>query len=376
MLVALALIAFGDQARAADFRSGNDITVGPTAQVDDTLYAVGQTVTIAGHVTGQVIAAGDTLTISGRVDGDVNAAASTGTISGVMGGSVRIAGGTITILGQVKGDLLVVSGTVTIAPSGFVSGDVIIASGTVKVNGPVAGKVRGKAASLSINSTVGGKVDVVVSNISLGPAARLTGGLRYSSSDAVVVTTGALITGIPQHDLMSDRLFPGRNLRAWLYWLFSPEFRLLSILVSGGVFVAILPTMAVAGADGIRRSPLIALLVGVLTAIFAPVALVLLGATLVGLPAAILGFIGYFVVLYLSQVIAGLAIGRWLLPKNWDVTGRGYNVLAMAIGVVLIGAVRFVPLANVNRGVSLVVDVLALGGVVSAARYARRRTVA
>jgi len=376
LLVALAFIVFADHAQAADFRSGTDITVDPTEQVDDTLYAVGQTIVMAGHVTGQIVTAGETVTISGQVDGDVNAVASTGTISGVMGGAVRVAGGTITISGQVKGDLLIVSGTVTIAPTAIISGDVVITSGTVNVNGPVAGKVRGNANDLYINATVGGNVDVVVDKIALGPAARLAGGLRYTSPDPVVATSGAVITGAPQHDIASDRNFPGRDYRAWLHWLVSPEFRLLSILVSGVVLVAILPTIAVAGADGIRRSPIVALLAGVLTAIFAPVALILLGATLVGLPAALLGFVGYFVVLYLSQVIAGLAIGRWILPKSWDVDGRGYNLLAMAIGVALIGAVRFIPLSYVNRIVSLVVDVLAFGGVVSAARYARRRRLA
>jgi len=87
----------------------------------------------------------------------------------------------------------------------------------------------------------------------------------------------------------------------------------------------------------------------------------------------LLGIVVYLTVLYLSQVFVGLAIGRWLLPKSWDVGGRGYNLLAMAIGVAAIGGLRLIPAPYVSGVISVVVGVLAFGGVVSAANNARRR---
>ena len=368
-LVALTLLAFGNRAEAADFRTGGDLTIGPTEQIADSLYTAARTTTIAGRVTGDVIATGQTLTISGRVDGGVNALVREADITGVVGGSVRVAGGTVKISGQVSGDVLVASGTLEIAKTGTVSGDIILASGTLRVNGPVSGGIRGNASTVTIDATVGGDVDLVVKNISLGPAARIAGEFDYTSPNAASELPGATVAGPTKHTI-SDRFYPGSDIKAWL---FSPLFRLLSILVTGVVFVLVFPAMAAAGADGVRRSPVLAILLGILAAVIAPVAIVLLGITIVGLPAALLGIVVYLTVLYLSQVFVGLAIGRWLLPKSWDVGGRGYNLLAMAIGVAAIGGLRLIPAPYVSGVISVVVGVLAFGGVVSAANNARRR---
>jgi cytoskeletal protein CcmA (bactofilin family) len=370
LLGLIALSLFGSTARAADFRTGNDVTIGPAEQITDSLYTAANDAAIAGRVTGDVIATGKKLTITGRVDGGVNALVVNAEISGIVGGSVRVGGGDVTISGQVSGDVLVASGSLEITKTGSVLGDVILASGSLDVNGSVAGKIRGNASDVTINAPVNGGVDVVVKSISLGSLAKIAGEFDYTSPESAAVAPGATVSGPTKHSV-SDRLYPGSDIKAWL---FSPLFRLLSLLVTGVVFVLVFPAMAAAGADGIRRSPIVALLLGALAAFATPIAIVLLGVTIVGLPAALLGIVGALIVLYLSQVSAGLAIGRWLLPKRWDVAGRGYNLLAMAIGVVAIGAARMIPAPYVSSIISAVVAVLAFGGVVSATRQARRRT--
>ena len=65
--------------------------------------------------------------------------------------------------------------------------------------------------------------------------------------------------------------------------------------------------------------------------------------TIVGAPIGLIGFGLYFSVLYLSQVFLGLAIGRLILPSRWDTTSRGYNLLAMVIGVLILGGIRLIP---------------------------------
>jgi cytoskeletal protein CcmA (bactofilin family) len=372
LLGLIAFSLFGPNATAADFRTGTDITIGPAEQITDSLYTAGQNTTIAGRVTGDVIATGKYLNITGRVDGAVNALVVNADISGIVGGSLRVGGGDVTISGQIIGDVLVASGSLEITKTGSVSGDVLLESGSLDVSGPVSGEIKGNASDVTINAPVSGGVDVAVKTISLGSLARIAGEFDYTSPDSVTTAPGATVSGVTKHTT-SDRIYPGSDIKAWL---FSPLFRLLSLLVTGVVFVVVFPAMAAAGADGIRRSPLVALLLGVLAAIFTPIGIVLLGVTIVGLPAALLGIIATLTVLYLSQVFAGLAIGRWILPKTWDAAGRGYNLLAMAIGVVLIGVARLIPAPHLSSAISVLVALLALGGVVSAARHARRRAAA
>lgn len=366
-VLVLCLVGAGS-ARAADFRSDTDLTIPATEQVNDDLYTAAETTTIAGHVTGDVLATGNKLTISGRVDGTVNALVGTAELSGFIGGNVRVGGGTVKISGPVSGDVEVAAGTLEIEPTGSVAGDIYLASGTLRVNGPVSGKIRGNASDITLNSTVGGAVHVVAKEIALGPNARLAQTLDYTSPDPVTMATGAVVAGQIKHTV-SDRFYPGSDVVAWL---FSPLFRLLSLLVAGLVLVLLFPAIAASVGDGIWRSPLAAIVAGILAIVLALVLIVVLAATVVGIPVALLGLGLYVAIWYLSQVFAGLAIGRLILPKRWDVAGRGYNLLAMAIGVVAIAAIRQIPVANLDAIVSAVCGVLAFGGVVAASHVRRR----
>jgi hypothetical protein len=93
------------------------------------------------------------------------------------------------------------------------------------------------------------------------------------------------------------------------------------------------------------------------------VAIVLLLATVIGIPAGLIVLGVYLVALYLTQVIVGMAIGRYILPNGWNDGSRGFHLLAMAIGVILIGGLRFVPLPYVHGLLMLAITVWGLGAV-------------
>jgi hypothetical protein len=80
----------------------------------------------------------------------------------------------------------------------------------------------------------------------------------------------------------------------------------------------------------------------------------------------VIGTLLLIVLAWLSQVFVGLALGRLVLPDSWQVTSRGYNILAMALGMILIGAVRSLPFPYVSAAVALLSIVLALGAVIMA----------
>jgi hypothetical protein len=69
------------------------------------------------------------------------------------------------------------------------------------------------------------------------------------------------------------------------------------------------------------------------------------------------------IVLYLSQVFVGTAIGRWILPDSWGDSGRGFNLLAMALGVILLGALRLIPVPAVGFIIAAITALLGLGAV-------------
>jgi len=359
LVAAVALAGSAPPASAAEFRTGTDPQVAAGTTVDDDLYLSGNRARIAGDVTGDVVAAARDLTVNGEIGGSLDAAVATADLRGPIGRSLRLAAGEITLTSTVGGDLIVLGGTVTVAREAVIAGDAIVAGGTLIVNGEVEGDVRAAAGEVTIAGPVGGDVRAEVGRLTLADSARIAGDLRYRvAADRVDIAPGAAIDGATVADPPRADDVAGVDLPGNLGWALA---RLLAALIAGLVIVLLLPRAAARTADGVRREPLAALLIGLLLAVLIPLGIVVLLITLVGIPIALIVAAVYAAALYLSQVVVGLAVGRTLLPKRWDTAGRGYNLLAMTIGVILLAALRLIPLPFVGGIVSALTALLGLG---------------
>src|SRR2546430_11844360 len=97
---AVLLLAVPSAAMAAEVRNGASAVVAPGETLNDDLFASGQTVTVAGRVTGDVYAAGQTVVVTGTVDGDLLAAAQQVVVDGPVNGNVRAAGAVFQVNGH------------------------------------------------------------------------------------------------------------------------------------------------------------------------------------------------------------------------------------------------------------------------------------
>ena len=354
---------------AAEVRSGDNPSVPAGETVNDDLYLFGGDVTIAGTVNGDAVVASGTLKVPGRVNGNLNVAAGELDIAGSVQRSVRVAAGTVTITGDIAGDLVITGGTVTIETTGAVGGDVLVAGGDVKIRGPVDGDVRGKVSNLQISEEIGGDVRVTVSTLDLQTGARIDGDLKYTSADPADIATGVTVTGTRTHT-ESSQFTPGNDIRSFL---FSPIFRLLVALFTGLVLILLLPRAAAIVADGIRKAPASTFVVGLIMLFVVPVVAVILLFTVIGIPVSIMLWVSYAILLYLSQIFLGLALGRLILPKSWDMNGRGYNLLAMTLGVVFLAALRIIPVPYLSTVIAALTAIFGLGAIVIGPRYWRTR---
>lgn len=363
-ILALALIA---PVAAAEFLRGNSPEVAQGETVQEDLYAAGSTVEIAGTVTRDLVVAAGELTISGagRVDGNVNAMVGQADIRGDVGRTLRVAGGDVRISGVIGGDVVVAGGNVEIESGASVRGDVVVAGGNVDIEGEIGGDVRGAAGSIVIDAPVTGDVRLNSDDIELGDEARVGGRLEYTGEDEAEIDAAAVVSGgidreAPERFGLQDGL---------LGWLTGVILRVLWLLVAGAVLIVLLPRGCVAVANGVRHRPLPSLLFGLLTLILTPVLIVILLITVVGLPIALIGLVAYLAALYLSQVFVGLAIGRFILPNRWGDFGRGFNLLAMTIGVLILAGLRLIPLPYLSEAIAFVVAVIGLGAVALGPRY-------
>ncbi|MGH2562230.1 MAG: hypothetical protein ACRDJH_24490 [Thermomicrobiales bacterium] len=358
-------------AAAAEFRSGNAPSVSSNETIDDDLFIFGAEVDVRGDVTGDVIASAGDFNLSGSIAGSLNLAAATATIGGNVGRSVRIAGGEVTVTGEIGGDIVLLGGELTIESGGSVAGDVVVTGGDTTVLGPVRGEIRGSASELRINAEVGDDVRVSAEHVRLQSRARIGGDLNYRSRNEAVIDDRADVTG--EIERREPSFLPWENANIWLL---SAVFRLLCALIAGAVIVMVMPRSAAAVADALRATPLRTVVLGVLLVLFGPVLLALLMITFIGLPIAIIGVAFYFTALYLSQVFVGLAMGRIVLPRSWGDHGRGYNLLAMTIGVIVLGGLRLIPVPYLSWAIAAVTAILGFGALVLGLSRRGRPTLA
>jgi len=366
VLAVLACWSFAAPAtRAAQLVAGPDVTVGAGEQVDDDMYAAGNTVEIRGDVTRDLFAAGSTVTIAGRVGGDVTSAAGVVRVSGPVAGSLRVAAGTVEVSGPIGWDLAVLGAqSVTVGRPATVAHDVaVIGAGTVTLDGTVRGNVRGNIGTLVVNGRVMGDIDVDADRIEIRDGARVDGALRYRAPQRATVAPGATVAG-PEEFTPSPTTTaqPRTTLDRILAWVSTVLLRLGWALVAGTLLVLALPRQTARVTDTLHRAPLWTLVWGMVALVLVPAVVIVLALTVVGLSAALLLLGLYFAVLYLSQVLVGIAVLR-LLPLPALRSERRVTLwLTMLVGTTLVLLFRMLPIPfGWTFWWSLLIGAIALG---------------
>jgi hypothetical protein len=180
-------------ALAAEVRSGDAVTIGPTEVVSDDLYVFGSNLVIQGTVNGDVVAAGSSVTIAGHVTGSVMAAGSTLAVSGPVDGNVRLVGNLITVSAPVGGDALMAGSILTVNAPGSVGRDVLAGGNAINLQAPIGRNVSASGNSLTVGSTIGGKVNANVTDLVLGDGAAVQGPVSYVSGHDATIAAGASV---------------------------------------------------------------------------------------------------------------------------------------------------------------------------------------
>ncbi len=337
----LALIGVGGAklVSASSFHTGNNVTTASSQVVNDTVYAAGKTVDISSTVNGDVFCAGQDITISGTVHGDVICAGQTVNVSGTVDGNVRLAGQTVNLSAKVSGNATIGGQTFAMDSASTVGGDMTIGSTTATLNGTIGRDLVTGGNSTIIGGLVGRDVNAGVTTLQLSSGARVGGNIALTSKNNLVKDSGATVLGkvthtVPQNQTKSKHwaLF-GFGVAWFIYCLFA-------LLLTAIVLTLLFPRLLVATTNRALPHPWKALLVGFVACLAAPVVLVVLAATVVGIPLAVLLGLSWLVVLLLSGPVFGFYIGRLVLPDSSSV------LLTMLVGALLLTILYFVPIVG------------------------------
>jgi len=358
LMVLVGVIAYPSLGLTAETRTAGDVAIGQGERITNDLYVAAGTFEFNGRADRDVSIAAGEATIGGTIGGSVQLAAGQAEITGTIDGSLRVLSGTVRLAGRVEGDVVMAGGQLDLPSSGEIGGNLIVAGSTVDVRGSVAGDVSGYAMQATLGGTILGSVNVNTSNLDILNTARITGPVTYASrQDADIDASAQLTQGIEQEEVSpwGDGDNPLSRASGSL-------LRTLWALVAGALLVIAAPRLVnQLGSNG--RRLLRSLVTGVVALIAVPILAIVLMVTVIGIPAGIVLLAVFFVALYLTQVIVGVTIGRFILPTSWNDGSRGFHLLAMTLGVVLLGALRLIPVPYVHSLLSVVITIWGAGAV-------------
>ena len=334
-ILCLVLLAVAP-ALATEFRVGKAASVESGEIIDDDLFIAGNSVLVAGKVTGDVLAAGQTVRVTGPVGGSVMAAGRDVRVTGDVQGSVRMAGQSATLSGTIGRNAALAGQTVVVADTAKIARDLHAAGTTVDLDGAVGRDAGLFAQTVTLRGSAGRHVLFEGEELTVGRSAEVAGGLSYRSPNEPTIEQGATITG--GTNKLPPR--PGRGIEKAPRRRF-PLFFPLTVFVFGVVGLAALPRLFGAAANAMPVRPWWNLLLGFLALVFLPAAAFATMITLVGLPIGVLALVLWGAALMFSGVPVGVFLGRWLLRPIKPGPVSAY--LGLFVGLVALTLVGMIP---------------------------------
>jgi cytoskeletal protein CcmA (bactofilin family) len=330
LVLALAMFIVGAvPALAFQEHTGTTVLIGPGQTVNDDVFAAGNDITVAGHITGDLYAFGQTITLTSgsRIDGDIIGAAQTITIGGTVGDSVRAAAQSVQVL-----------------PDAHIGGGLVTAAQNTIMGGVVARGLATASQQLQITGQVGKEVRAGVATLTILPTARIAGDLIYSSSAQSSIPQGTV--GGQVHYIAPTQQTPqapangsGIGHIFGLLWF-------LGNVIAGLLLVSLVPRLRDASRVEILGRPWATFGVGVITLVVLPILAAVLLITVIGIPLSLIGIGGYIAFLYLGWLLTGYALGYLILRV---VTERGrWSLPSVAawpflIGFIVLTLLRLIP---------------------------------
>jgi hypothetical protein len=303
-------------------------------------FAAGASVRVSQSVKGDLVATGGELRIAAPVTGDLLAAGGTLRIEGAAGQDLYAAGGQVAVDGSIARNARVAGGSVSVGPQARIGGNASLAGGRIEVLGAIGGYLQAAGGQVLIDGPVAGDVDAAAGALELGPRARIGGKLRYRGGEPLKQDAAAQVLGGIERLEMPlrhrERRAGGRA--AFGVWT-------LGLMVLAAVLVAALPGASGRVLEAARTRPGWSLLAGFIALVTIPAAAVVLLATVIGIPLALLVLIDYFALLLVGYVAGGAALGdaalrRWLGARAAQ---KGWRALFAALGVLVIALLALLP---------------------------------
>lgn len=325
-----------------------NIVVPANQIINSDYFAAGNSVTVMGTINGDAYVAGGNVTFDGIVNGDIIAAGGTITIRGAAQ-NVRVAGGNITINGTIEKNLTVFGGNVSLGDNARLMGSIVAGGGSVNLLSAVGRGATLAGGNVVISNLINGNVYAGTGQLTLQPQAIINGNLVYVSDQTAQVLPGAKVNGKLTHTLPKKQTTEPEVTAARTNALLGLGFAaltikaitLLSLLIIGWILLALVPNYVKKVTDCIVDKTWMSLGTGFVAIILAPIVFIILLATVIGIPLALVFIALFCIMAFVSKLFVMLLLGEKI---GKAINSKMPMSLALFIGAVVYGIIVIIPI--------------------------------
>jgi cytoskeletal protein CcmA (bactofilin family) len=349
----------GDAAHAAPrFVHEETVRIAPGETQQGTLAVSCGSLEIDGTVVGDVWAFCERVSIRGEVDGSVMALGRELEVTGRITGGLASANHQVRLEGSVGRSAYLAGERVSVGRDARVARDAFLGGEHVRVEGEVARDLAAGGERVELEGEVGRDLEAWSERVAVLAGARVGGDLRVHlpEPECLEVAEAAVVAGVTDVEVLTghrhtmwSRYRDGR-FYTWLALGFAASFLIGMVLhaLAPGLFASQL---------GTGRDFFVSLGLGFAVLVLAPIALVLLALTVVGIPAALIGLAAWGVTLYLGAIVVAALIGRSLVKPHGD-GARDFG-MALLVGLAVVALVKSLPF--VGRPAGWVIALVGVG---------------
>ncbi|MGB2696748.1 MAG: polymer-forming cytoskeletal protein [Candidatus Zixiibacteriota bacterium] len=345
---------------ATVFKARDNVFIPEHQIIDDDLFLGGNNIKVDGTVKGDLIVGSRTLIQTGKVSGSVMSVGQNLDILGEIEGSVRAFSQNTNINGIINRNVINFGASLNIRHNGKVKGDVTALGNELAVEGEIGRKLRATVGSVVISGTINGDVKIKANSITLMPTARINGNFEYKSEKEAKIEPGAQITGETQWiKIDAEEKKKKEFLTTSSVVLKSLLF--LACIVTGVFLIIISRNYVQAAQKNVFESFLKSLGLGFILMICIPIAIIVLLATVIGIPLALITLFVYLVLFYISKIFVGIAVGNKILtgfakdkeaPLGWSLI-LGLILLTILTNIPYVGILIYIIIVFTGFGAAI-----------------------
>jgi cytoskeletal protein CcmA (bactofilin family) len=320
------------------WRAGAEINV--VADNHHDVWAAGALANVRGTIARELHAAGAEVDVDTTTRGDAYVAGAIVSVTGNYGHDLYIVGARVNLNARVDGALKAGGARVLVRRQTEVRGLTQIAGADVIFAGVSHGGAEIYGDTVEIDGHIAGDLLVRARSVTVGKTAVIDGNVTFQSLNEPVIVQGAAIRGRQTVTLPHPQVNRFGAAQALFGLVF---FSVAAGFMAGLVLLLLRRAVVERAVAALRARPGHSFGLGVLVFILVPVIAVLLMATVIGIPTAVLILLALPLLWLVATVIAAFTMGDFLVNRMPRPSGFFSQLWQLIVGLVVLSVIGIIP---------------------------------